>query len=202
MSEVATLYFTWEQVGPLHSGYGQTLAQALGKIAKGARKSAQLETHVGATGSPAPAFLSSSVKGVFRSASAWLVERTRQRKQWVLLGGTVVRITLLLMALVPLLSQNNAAVVLLVILLGVGAYTGLGTLLAALSIQTRTRDVLLPILLYPLALPILIAAVEASRGLLAGQSFGDLQSWIYLLLACNILFSAAGLLFFETILEE
>lgn len=76
MSEVATLYFTWKQVGPLHSGYGQTLAQALGKIAKGARKSAQLETHVGATGSPAPAFLSSSVKGVFRSASAWLVERT------------------------------------------------------------------------------------------------------------------------------
>lgn len=76
MSEVATLYFTWEQVGPLHSGYGQTLAQALGKIAKGARRSAQLGTHVGIEGQPIPAFLSSSVKGVFRSASAWLVERT------------------------------------------------------------------------------------------------------------------------------
>ncbi len=115
--------------------------------------------------------------------------------------------TLVALILLPVFSlfyrQNmlNPAL-LLVILLGVGAYTGLGTLLAALSIQTRTRDVLLPILLYPLALPILIAAVEASRGLLAGQSFGDLQSWIYLLLACNILFSAAGLLLFETILEE
>jgi heme exporter protein B len=78
----------------------------------------------------------------------------------------------------------------------------LGTLLAALSIQTRTRDVLLPVLLFPLALPVLIAAVEATRGLLAGQSLHDLQAWFLLLLACDLLFAAAGLLFFETILEE
>ncbi len=90
----------------------------------------------------------------------------------------------------------------LVIILGLAAYTSLGTLLSALSIQTRTRDVLLPILLYPLALPILIAAVEASRGVLSGQSIGDLRSWFYFLLACNILFIAAGLIFFESILEE
>lgn len=75
MSEVATLYFTWKQVGALHSGYGYGLAQALGKIARGARRSAQLETHEGIEGKPTPAFLASSVKGVFRSASAWLVER-------------------------------------------------------------------------------------------------------------------------------
>jgi heme exporter protein B len=90
----------------------------------------------------------------------------------------------------------------LAILLGVGAYTSLGTLLAALSIQARTRDILLPVLLFPLALPILIAAVEASRGVLSGQSMGELQSWFLLLLACNILFNAAGLMFFEAILEE
>jgi heme exporter protein B len=90
----------------------------------------------------------------------------------------------------------------LVMLLGLGAYTSLGTLLSALSIQARTRDILLPVLLYPLALPILIAAVEASRGVLAGQSLGDVSSWIYLLLAGMLLFNAAGLLFFETILEE
>ena len=90
----------------------------------------------------------------------------------------------------------------LVVLLGLGAYTSLGTLLAALSIQTRTRDVLLPVLLYPLALPVLIAAVEASRGILAGQPLAELQSWITLLIACNILFLAAGLMLFDTILEE
>jgi len=90
----------------------------------------------------------------------------------------------------------------LAILLGVGAYTSLGTLLAALSIQTRTRDVLLPVLLYPLALPILIAAEEASRGVLSGQTLGELRAWFLLLLACDILFNAAGLMFFETVLEE
>jgi hypothetical protein len=76
MSQVAKLYFGWEPAGPLHSGYGHTLAQAVGKIRRGARQSAQLETHPGADESLAPAFLASSVKGVFRSASAWLVERT------------------------------------------------------------------------------------------------------------------------------
>jgi len=90
----------------------------------------------------------------------------------------------------------------LVLLLGLAAYTSLGTLLSALSIQARTRDVLLPVLLYPLALPILIAAVEASRGVLSGQTLGDVSHWIYLLLAGMLMFSAAGLLFFETILEE
>lgn len=115
--------------------------------------------------------------------------------------------TLVALALLPVLSlfyQQNLfhLPLVLVIVLGVGAYTGLGTLLSALSIQSRTRDVLLPILLYPLALPILIAAVEASRGILASQPLGDLKSWIFLLLAANILFSAAGLMFFETILEE
>jgi CRISPR/Cas system CSM-associated protein Csm3 (group 7 of RAMP superfamily) len=75
MGKVANLYFCWQQVSSLHSGYGQNLAQAVGKIAKGARRSAQLETH-GGTGDLEPAVLSSSVKGVFRSASAWLVERT------------------------------------------------------------------------------------------------------------------------------
>ena len=89
-----------------------------------------------------------------------------------------------------------------VILLGLGAYTSLGTLLAALSIQTRTRDVLLPILLYPLALPVLIAAVEATRGILDGDPTGALGSWLAFLGASNILFTAAGLVFFETILEE
>jgi heme exporter protein B len=89
-----------------------------------------------------------------------------------------------------------------ILVLGLGAYTSLGTLLAALSIQTRSRDVLLPVLLYPLALPILIAAVEASRGVLSAQPLSTFQGWISLLIAGNILFIAAGLLLFETVLEE
>jgi heme exporter protein B len=113
-------------------------------------------------------------------------------------------VALLLLPVFSLFYQQNMLNLrlVLVVLLGQGAYTSLGTLLAALSIQTRTRDVLLPVLLYPLALPVLIAAVEASRGILAGQPLAELQSWITLLIACNILFLAAGLMLFDTILEE
>ena len=115
--------------------------------------------------------------------------------------------TLVGLVLLPVFSlfyqQNMLRLPLVaVMLLGLAAYTSLGTLLSALSIQARTRDVLLPVLLYPLALPILIAAVEASRGVISGQTLSDLSSWIYLLLAGTLLFNAAGLLFFETILEE
>ena len=111
---------------------------------------------------------------------------------------------LVLLPIFSLFYQQNMfkPLLILVIILGLGAYTSLGTLLAALSIQTRTRDVLLPVLLYPLALPILIAAVESSRSILAGLPISDYQSWLLFLLAGNILFSAAGLMFFETILEE
>ncbi len=113
-------------------------------------------------------------------------------------------VALVLLPVFSLLYQQNMLHFRLigVILLGLSAYTSLGTLLAALSIQTRTRDVLLPILLYPLALPILIAAVEASRGILADETTGALGSWLYFLIACNFLFIAAGLMFFTTILEE
>ena len=113
-------------------------------------------------------------------------------------------VAVILMPIISLFFRQNLLrpSLFLVILLGTGAYTSLGTILSALSIQTRTRDVLLPVLLYPLALPVLIAAVEASQGILSDQPIGELQSWFYLLLGCGILFTAAGLLLFETILEE
>ena len=113
-------------------------------------------------------------------------------------------VAFILMPIISLFFNQNLLrpALFLVVILGTGAYTSLGTILSALSIQSRTRDVLLPVLLYPLALPILIAASEASRGILSGQSLGELQNWLYLLLGCDILFTAAGLLLFETILEE
>lgn len=55
---------------------------------------------------------------------AWLVERTHQRKCWVLLGGAAVRITLLLLALVPLIFKGNAAVTVFVILLAIQSFAG------------------------------------------------------------------------------
>lgn len=121
--------------------------------------------------------------------------------------GNFIFTTVVVMVLLPVFSlfyQRNMLMTQLlpILLLGISAYTSLGTLLAALSIQTRTRDILLPVLLFPMALPILIAATEATRMVLDGIPLSEIQAWILILLACVILFNAAGLMFFEMILEE
>jgi heme exporter protein B len=91
---------------------------------------------------------------------------------------------------------------LMVILLGSIGYVAVGTLLAAMSVQTRTRDILLPILLFPVAIPVLLAAVKASGGLLAGVPFEEVQFPISLLIAYDVIFIAVAFMTFENIVEE
>jgi len=91
---------------------------------------------------------------------------------------------------------------LMVILLGSIGYTAVGTLLAAMSVQTRTRDVLLPILLLPVVLPLIIAAVQASNTILAGNEFSEITSWFNLLIAYDIILTAVAFMLFDYILED
>ena len=91
---------------------------------------------------------------------------------------------------------------LLVIILGSVGYVAVGTLLAAMAVQTRTRDVLLPILLFPLVVPVVIAAVKASGGILQGQDFSEIRTWINLLLVYDVIFIAISFMFFEYVVEE
>lgn len=90
----------------------------------------------------------------------------------------------------------------LVIFLGTAGYALTGTLLAAMSIQSRTRDMLLPILLFPVAIPLLLASVKASSGYLQAFSAVELQPWITLLVVYDVLFAALGLMMFESLMEE
>lgn len=91
---------------------------------------------------------------------------------------------------------------LLVILLGSIGYVAVGTLLSSMAVQTRTRDILLPILLFPLVIPILIAAVKASTGFLQGTAFADILPWINLLVVYDVVFTAAAFMVFDYIVEE
>lgn len=91
---------------------------------------------------------------------------------------------------------------LLVILLGSIGYTAVGTLLAAMSVQTRTRDILLPILLFPVAFAVLLAAVKASGGFLAGSDFTEISFPINLLIAYDVIFIAVSFMVFDDIVEE
>lgn len=91
---------------------------------------------------------------------------------------------------------------LLVILLGSIGYAGVGTLLSAMSVQTRTRDILLPILLFPVVIPVLLAAVKASSGFLSGAEWADILLPVNLLIAYDIIFIAVAFMVFDNVVEE
>jgi heme exporter protein B len=89
-----------------------------------------------------------------------------------------------------------------VILLGSIGYTAVGTLLSAMSVQTRTRDVLLPILLFPVAIPVLLASVKASGGILAGAEFSEILTPLNLLIVYDVIFTAVAFMVFDYVVEE
>lgn len=91
---------------------------------------------------------------------------------------------------------------LIVILLGSIGYTAVGTLLATMSVQTRTRDVLLPILLFPIAFSVLLAAVKASGGFLNNSELTDILLPINLLIAYDIIFISVSFMVFDSVVEE
>ncbi len=89
-----------------------------------------------------------------------------------------------------------------VILLGSIGYTAVGTLLSAMAVQTRTRDVLLPILLFPVAVPVLLAAVKASNGLLSGAEFAEVLTPLNILIVYDTVFIAVAFMVFDFVVEE
>lgn len=91
---------------------------------------------------------------------------------------------------------------LLVILLGSVGYTAVGTLLASMSVQTRTRDVLLPILLFPVAIPVLLSAVKASTGFLNGADMAEIWPALNLLIVYDVIFTAVAFMVFDAVVEE
>ncbi len=91
---------------------------------------------------------------------------------------------------------------LLIILLGSIGYVAVGTLLSSMAIQTRTRDVLLPILLFPLIIPVMIAAVKGSTGFLQAVAIADLLPWLNLLIVYDVVFIAVAFMVYDYIVEE
>ncbi|MBI4314799.1 MAG: heme exporter protein CcmB [Chloroflexi bacterium] len=91
---------------------------------------------------------------------------------------------------------------LLVVLLGTFGYTVVGTLLASMAMHTRARDVMLPILLFPVAIPVIIAAVKASAGILLASDWGEIAPWINLLVVYDTIFIAIAYMVFDYLVEE
>ena len=91
---------------------------------------------------------------------------------------------------------------LLILVLGSIGYIVVGTLLAAMAVQSRTRDVLLPILLFPVVIPVLIAAVKASGGFLTGDDAASIRAWVNLLIVYDSIFVAIAFMVFDYVVEE
>lgn len=96
-------------------------------------------------------------------------------------------------------ALGNAWLLLAVAALGTWALVVNGTFFAALSIRTRSREIMLPLILFPISIPAVLAMVEATTLILTGEASPNF--WIRLLLAYDVVFTTASLLLFEIILH-
>lgn len=91
--------------------------------------------------------------------------------------------------------------VLAVVGLGTVGFAAVGTLFAAIAVNTRTREVMLPVLLFPIIVPLLIAAVKSTEAIVGSQNAGD-APWLGMLAAYGAIFLVVSTLTFEYVLEE
>ena len=89
----------------------------------------------------------------------------------------------------------------MVIALGTLGFAAMGTLFAALTAQARARELLFPVLLLPVLVPVLLGTVKATEAVLLRAPLGDVAHWLKLLVAADVIYVVAGLLTFDFILE-
>lgn len=90
----------------------------------------------------------------------------------------------------------------LVAFLGTLGFAEVGTLLSAISSGSRLRDVLLPLILYPIWVPVLLGSAEATGLALTGRPLSEGGTWLTIMVVYDLVFLGAGLLLFDQLLEE
>jgi len=89
-----------------------------------------------------------------------------------------------------------------ILMLGAWGYSAAGTLISSMTVQTRMRDLLLPVLLFPLLLPVNMAVVKSGSAIIAASSVPEFQSWINLLLVYDVIMTVVSILVFEYVIRE
>jgi heme exporter protein B len=87
------------------------------------------------------------------------------------------------------------------VLLGTVGFASVGTLFSAVAVNTRARDVMLPILLFPISVPIIIAAVKLTAAILDGGGISTSGIWWPLLISFDAIFLVVSALVFEYAVE-
>lgn len=128
--------------------------------------------------------------------------------------GKLLGIVVLLLAaelvLVPLVALLFQAALFahpiwlaLILLTGTIGFAAVGTLFAAMLVRARSRDVLLPVLLYPITVPVIIAGVRATGALVAPEfDAGVLRVWLALLVCFDVVFLTLALWTFEPLMTD
>lgn len=111
------------------------------------------------------------------------------------------------LALLPLMTVLYNVTVLqgglvTVLLLGTLGFSTVGTLLATMTVQTRSRETLLPIVMMPVALPVLLASVRASTGILNAVPTEDWLPWLQILVAVDFIYLVLCFLLFDYVIED
>jgi heme exporter protein B len=89
----------------------------------------------------------------------------------------------------------------LVLLLATWGITVIGTMFSALTVNLRLRELMLPMLVYPMLIPCLMAAMQLTTALVAGQApSGDQLAWLRMLVGFDIIFTALSVALVETVL--
>jgi len=107
--------------------------------------------------------------------------------------------TPLFIAFYRLRALGPAWQLLIVAALGTWALVVNGTFFAAMSLRTRSREIMLPLLLFPISIPAILAMVQATTAILTGES--SARFWIVLLVSYDLVFTTSCLLLFETVLN-
>lgn len=117
-------------------------------------------------------------------------------------GATQLVVLPIAVVLLGLAPGRGLVLLLATVVTATLALVAVATLLSAIAVNTRTREAILPVLVVPVAIPVLIAAVGATETALGGGLVADAGPWLALLAAAAVLSLSVGLLTFRHLLEE
>ena len=89
-----------------------------------------------------------------------------------------------------------------IVFLATVGFAAVGTLFSALAVNTKAREMVLPILFLPIVIPVIISAVKASGLALSGESWSGLSSWLGIIGAFDVIFVVVSFLVFAFVIEE
>jgi heme exporter protein B len=85
--------------------------------------------------------------------------------------------------------------------LGTVGFSVVGTLLSAITLRARARELLLPLILFPLVIPVILSTIRCMEAILRTGELGDAAPWLRLLLGFDVIFLTLGILLFDWVIE-